>query len=364
MSPSFKHDPLGWLDDAASDGRGVRRISRREICIYHAEVARTLLRNESGRMVEHSDFFGDGPGSLAPRSAQVAVAREAYALVHEHVLQAPCDQAVSALGRSSKWPRAGTTLLFDLMKPALAALSRSAAFHAALNNMVAARIHNRHEPPIGFIRRFRDRLGFYRATLAEAANSGGPGAERRDVLDIIQNFRCDMDDEALVQLYAGFVFATVGSIGFTLGWSVLQAAMHQRTQQHPAFVVMEALRLHPIAWLLQRRVRKADVILGEPVEAGHAITISPYALHRNPAYWPDPTEFLPERWSSIADRSAWLPFGAGGHGCIAAGLSVSLASRILSEILRRDPSVEIGDPRPSLGAALAPPRFTLKLGAS
>ena len=89
--------------------------------------------------------------------------------------------------------------------------------------------------------------------------------------------------------------------------------------------------------------------------------ISPYAIHRNSAHWDEPTRFLPERWSATADRSAWLPFGAGDHGCVAAGLSVGLASRLLGEILSRDVEIELGDGHPSLGAALAPPRFILKM---
>ena len=363
MDLDIRRDPLGWLDDAARDGRGVRWISRREVCIYDAAVARALLRNDGGRMVDHSDFFGNGPPAPS-RDVQIALSRQAYARVHEHVQTLDCGRFVSTLGRRSEWPSAGNALLLEVMRPVLAAPWRPRTFHETLDAMVGARILGRHEPAAGMMRRIRDRFRFYRAVVGEASKSADGPANERDLLEIIASHRHEMDESALAQLYAGFVFAIVGSIGFSLGWAVLQAVGGRKTEHHPTHLVLEALRLYPIAWLFQRQLRQAEVILGERIFPRQTVTISPYAIHRNPAYWEEPTRFLPERWSASADRSAWMPFGAGDHGCIAAGLSVGLASRLLSEILGRDPEIESGDGRPSVGAALAPPRFILKLRTS
>ncbi|MEA3033579.1 MAG: hypothetical protein QOH86_1595 [Sphingomonadales bacterium] len=363
MDRNIRRDPLGWLDDAARDGRGIRWVSRRELCIYDAEIARALLRNDDGRMEEHSDFFGNG--ARAPsREVQVALSRQAYALVHDHVQKLDCRRFVSKLGERSEWPSAGNALLLDIMRPVLAAPWRSPAFREAVDAMVRARILSRHQPAAGVIRRVRDRFRFYRAVVGEPARSSGNPANERDLLEAVARHRHEMDEEAFVQIYAGFVFALVGSIGFALGWAVLQAVRRQKTDRHPTHIVLEALRLYPIAWLFQRRLRQADDILGERVLPTQTISISPYAIHRNPNYWQEPTLFLPERWAETADRGAWMPFGAGNHGCIAAGLSVGLASRLLSEILGRDPEVESGDGKPLVGAALAPPRFILKLRTS
>jgi cytochrome P450 len=50
------------------------------------------------------------------------------------------------------------------------------------------------------------------------------------------------------------------------------------------------------------------------------VAISPYTLHRNPAYFPDPERFDPDRWTpeneATIPRYAYLPFGAGPHVCI------------------------------------------------
>ena len=363
MNRNFARDPLGWLDDAARDGRGVRWMSRRALCVYDAQLARALLRNDGGRMVDHSDFFGNGP-SAPPRDVQIALARQTLALVHQHAQTIDCQRFVSALGQRSEWPRAGNALLLEMMRPVLAAPWRSRAFHDALDTMVGTRILSRHEPAAGTIRRIRNRFRFYRTVVGEAARAEVGPTDKPDLLEVIRSLEPDIDEKALVHLYAGIVFATVGSIGFALGWAVLQAVRQQKMEHSPAHLVLEALRLYPVAWLFERRVRQPEVILGEPVLPTQSVTISPYAVHRNPAYWNEPTRFMPERWAASADRTAWLPFGAGDHGCVAAGFSVGLASRLLAEILSRSPEIELGDGAPSLGAALAPPRFILNLKPS
>lgn len=359
MQRTIVRDPLGWLEEIALDGRGIRWVSRRELWVYDALVARELLRNDGGRMIEHSDFFGSGRRAPS-RDVQIALAREAHAILHQHVQNLDCSPFMATLGRRSEWPSAGNKLLLEIMRPVLAAPKRR-SFQKALDVMVAGRILSRHEPAAGTVRRMRDRFRFFRAVALEVAASDEAPSGDRDLLDVMAGYRRQLDEATLVQLYAGFVFATVGSIGFALGWALLQAVRNLKTQHHPVHIVLEALRLFPVAWLFHRRVRQPEILLGQRVLPTQTVAISPYAIHRNPVYWTESKTFLPERWSKVSDRSAWLPFGAGDHACVAAGLSVSLASRLLSQILDCDPKIESGDGPPSLGAALAPPRFALNL---
>ena len=48
--------------------------------------------------------------------------------------------------------------------------------------------------------------------------------------------------------------------------------------------------------------------------------ISPYLVHRHPAYWDDPNTFRPERFSADAVKArhpyAYFPFSLGGRRCI------------------------------------------------
>jgi cytochrome P450 len=84
----------------------------------------------------------------------------------------------------------------------------------------------------------------------------------------------------------------------------------------------ETLRLYPPAWLLHTRVSRSDDTLpsGAHLPAGARVFISPWSLHRNPQWFPDPDRFDPERFSpeTQAHRPAfsYLPFGGGGRRCL------------------------------------------------
>ncbi|MFE1328498.1 cytochrome P450 [Streptomyces sp. NPDC058735] len=84
-------------------------------------------------------------------------------------------------------------------------------------------------------------------------------------------------------------------------------------------VVDEATRLHHTGWLVTRRTT-TEIRLGEwTVPAGTELAYCQHALHRDPALFPDPLAFDPDRWLDSAQpppTGAFLPFGAGKHKCI------------------------------------------------
>jgi len=85
-------------------------------------------------------------------------------------------------------------------------------------------------------------------------------------------------------------------------------------------VLDEALRLYPPVFGLSRRALHDDTIGGYAIDAGVQVLVSPYAVHRNPAFWPRPELFEPERFSPEQSkdrpRFAHLPFGGGPRQCI------------------------------------------------
>jgi cytochrome P450 len=82
-------------------------------------------------------------------------------------------------------------------------------------------------------------------------------------------------------------------------------------------VLDETMRLYPPAWLITRKSLQADHLAGHDVPAGALIILSPWLMHRHPDVWPSPESFTPERFlDGSADRTAFLPFGAGPRMCI------------------------------------------------
>ncbi len=101
-------------------------------------------------------------------------------------------------------------------------------------------------------------------------------------------------------------------------------------------VLDEALRMYPPAWLLTRKAEAADELGSHAIPASALIILSPWLLHRHPEMWPRPEEFRPERFiDGEADRSAFIPFGAGPRQCIGRDFAYLEGVLMLSAIAGR-----------------------------
>lgn len=355
---SFQSDPLGWIEAGLRSGESLIPVSERQFCVADAGAARAILRNSDGFYKETSDFFQTRAGQFGPRNAQISLGVGVRSAIRAHLDTVDLRDAVRALPRCSEWPGAGTRLLFDLLRPVLLWQGRSPRFRKLVQQLVEQRIHG----PTGrrILQRFLLRKRLLEAMRLEQAAWASERPAARDLLDLV--FECADDSVPLAQMmeiYASLLFASAGSIGLALGWSVL-LDVDSGSLEDPAHAVSEALRLFPIAWLMGRQPQTEHVLLGRNVSPHDLIMVCPYAVHRNPAHWPEPNSFRPERWRDRSDRSAWIPFGAGPHACVAVALTLDLVTRLLSEF--RDLgglSVAVSSRRPVVDVALRPPPFQL-----
>ena len=104
-------------------------------------------------------------------------------------------------------------------------------------------------------------------------------------------------------------------------------------------VYSEALRLYPPAWTVGRTALEDHVVDGHRIPAGSIVLISPYVVHHDARWFPEPWAFRPERWlSEEAERIptfAYLPFGAGPRVCIGQPLATLASVLFVSTIARR-----------------------------
>lgn len=111
-----------------------------------------------------------------------------------------------------------------------------------------------------------------------------------------------------------------------------------RRLTYTASVLEEVMRLYPPVWALTRIAREGDEVGGYRVPAGADVLISPYTLHRHPAYWREPDVFRPERFApgAPADRPryAYIPFGAGPRFCVGNHLGMMEATFVLAMVCR------------------------------
>ena len=83
-----------------------------------------------------------------------------------------------------------------------------------------------------------------------------------------------------------------------------------------------------------------DVQLGDThLPAGTPLLLPLWAIHRDPAVYPDPDVFDPDRWlpelDSAGRRPSFVPFGGGRHICLGEAFAWTEAAIVIATIVRR-----------------------------
>jgi cytochrome P450 len=153
------------------------------------------------------------------------------------------------------------------------------------------------------------------------------------------------------------------STAVSLSWTLYEIARHPRVEQrvreelgrvvgnreisaddipgleYAKRVVDETLRLEGPAWMLTRRATTDVDLAGHRLAAGSPVWFSPYLLHHDPAHFPDPARFEPDRWLQPLDRGrprcSFIPFGAGLRVCIGEQLARAELLIVLGTLLQR-----------------------------
>ncbi|KQX12130.1 cytochrome P450 [Flavobacterium sp. Root420] len=103
-------------------------------------------------------------------------------------------------------------------------------------------------------------------------------------------------------------------------------------------VLNETMRLYPPAWITDRQNVEDDCIGTYYLKKGTLIGVSFYELHRNPKYWENPNEFIPERFLGEQKKRSmeyFYPFGAGPRMCIGAGFAIYEMCLTISHIVKK-----------------------------
>ncbi|WP_078603037.1 MULTISPECIES: cytochrome P450 [unclassified Streptomyces] len=107
---------------------------------------------------------------------------------------------------------------------------------------------------------------------------------------------------------------------------------------HTRRVLTETLRHRPPGWLFTRATTKETELAGHRLPRGATVMFSPYLLHHDPALFPDPGRFLPDRWlpgrADAVRPGAMIPFGAGRRKCLGETLAMAEATVAVAFIAR------------------------------
>jgi len=84
--------------------------------------------------------------------------------------------------------------------------------------------------------------------------------------------------------------------------------------------------------LTKRRVRIGDF----EYPAGVALLASTFLVHHDPAIYPEPYAFRPERFLGVSPGTyTWIPFGGGRRRCLGATFALQEMKIVLRAVLRR-----------------------------
>jgi len=185
-----------------------------------------------------------------------------------------------------------------------------------------------------------------------------------DLLQILMDTRYDdgsamtdeqIRDEVMTVFVAGHE-TTVNALSWT--WYLLKKntdcekklleESKQFAQTNPGFtdvanlkygwcVMNEAMRVYPPVPAIGRAVVADEEVCGYSLKKGRSTVINIAGLHHHPAYWENPSAFIPERFTTFDlkgdNRFVFMPFGAGPRICIGnnfAMLEMQLINAMLS----------------------------------
>ncbi len=91
-------------------------------------------------------------------------------------------------------------------------------------------------------------------------------------------------------------------------------------------ILAESMRLFPPAWTLGRLATEAHEFNGFQIPPKSLVLASQYVMHRDPRFWENADEFIPERWEKTPIKEAgnkfiYFPFSKGVRSCIGEGFA-------------------------------------------
>ncbi|HEY1987738.1 MAG TPA: cytochrome P450 [Terracidiphilus sp.] len=131
-------------------------------------------------------------------------------------------------------------------------------------------------------------------------------------------------------------------------------------------VILEALRLYPPFWMVDRMAVADDRVGNLIIPRGSMVIVFVHGVHHAQRYWHDPESFDPARFTKANEKLhtpfTHLPFGAGPRGCIGGNYAILQILMILGELLKRyDPQLTPGQTIEARPMVILRPRYGIRM---
>ena len=145
-----------------------------------------------------------------------------------------------------------------------------------------------------------------------------------------------MSDNQVIDEVLTFIVAGHETTASTLNWAWYQVSQNAHVADrlyaevttindlsrltYARWIIEETMRMYPALWFFTRVAINDDAFGDYHVPAKTEVFICPHTIHRRPDLWPDPDQFVPERFdpAHLPERHplAFIPFSAGPRNCI------------------------------------------------
>jgi cytochrome P450 family 135 len=227
-------------------------------------------------------------------------------------------------------------------------------------------------------RRFATAVARTDALLAQeiAERRADPDLDRRDdILSMLVAAEFDdgtrMSDSELRDQLLTLLLAGHETTATALAWTFdlllhtpgelerLVAALDAGDDDYLEWTIAESLRLRPVVPLTGRQLREPATLGGFELDEGTIAFAAIYLAHTNPARYPDPFAFRPERFAERPPETyAWLPFGGGTRRCIGASfaqMEMRVVLRTILDSVALEAARERPEPMMRRNVTLSPP---------
>lgn len=247
--------------------------------------------------------------------------------------------------------------------------------------------------PIPANREFDAAIARMRAIVNEViASRRGDGTDHGDLLSTLMLARDadtgePMTDQQIFDEVITLLTAGIETTALALAWIFHEVAANPEIEQRVLAEVDDVLSGRPVTfddvpkltylgqvanevlrkyslWLLMRRVAEPVDLGGVRLEPGTELILSPHAMHHDPANYPDPDRFDPDRWTRERARQlpkgAFVPFGGGIHQCIGNHFALTEIVIALATVSSRYRLVPVRPVRTKFTNALYPVGLLMK----
>ena len=100
------------------------------------------------------------------------------------------------------------------------------------------------------------------------------------------------------------------------------------------------MRLFPPAWAVGRLAIEEHQFAEYTIPKGALVLVSPFVAHRDPRFWENADEFIPERWNEqsvkeVGQKNIYFPFGGGVRRCIGESFAWTEGILLLATLARK-----------------------------